>query len=185
MKKLLLFAIPLLAAGSAASAQAPAGFRLEPIAGYDRLKADFTGTGKQTVGGVFYGAGAGFDFPMGGMSLGIDAEATMATTDTDTTLGEFELGRDLYVGGRITGAIGENANVYAKAGYTNLRLRFEPTLATTVSDLEGNGDGVRGALGVQIGDADSAAHYGFELRYSDYEGGVSRQQAAVVLGIRF
>jgi outer membrane immunogenic protein len=56
---------------------APAGFRIEAVAGIDHGSAY-----GQHATGFLYGLGAGYDFAVGTTaSLGIDAEATDATTD--------------------------------------------------------------------------------------------------------
>jgi outer membrane immunogenic protein len=186
MKKLFILGLPLLTVGTAAAAEAPAGFRLEPIAGYDSVRADFDGTGtsKTKMQGLFVGGGVGFDFPMGAaVSLGVDGEVTFATTDKEVATGTFHAGRDIYAGGRMTAAISDNASVYVKAGYTNFRLRFDSPAALPPKLADNNG-GIRGALGVQIG-SEEGVYYGFELRYSDYSRGVSRRQAGLVLGVRF
>ncbi len=191
MKKIALLAVPFAAAVSSpalAQETTAGGFRLEAMVGYDIVRAEFDeDEDRRSTGGVVGGAAVGFDFPFGtALSVGADAELTLATTDEETDLGEVKAKRDLYVGGRITGNITENIALYAKAGYTNLRVRL-PTEDDEDEefDLAGNLDGVRGAVGVQFRSAEDRSYYGFEYRYSDYEADVTRHQGMLVVGYRF
>src|SRR5438309_5352417 len=69
----LSFAVPAMAQGS--DATAPAGFRIEALAGWDHPSAD-----GQHADGFLFGAGAGFDFAVGhAVSLGVDVEASDST----------------------------------------------------------------------------------------------------------
>jgi outer membrane immunogenic protein len=196
MKKLCLLALPLLAAAlpSQAAAQdddaaANGGFRLELMAGYDDIRADPDGDDDtSSFHGAVYGVGAGFDMPLGAVSFGIDAEATFTTTDLKITQGELAAGRDLYVGGRITGHVSNSVALYGKLGYTNLAFRTDLNDGQQVPDLEVRGtlNGLRAAFGVVMNvDEEDGVYYGVEARYSNYEAGVSRRQAMLVIGARF
>jgi outer membrane immunogenic protein len=188
MKKSFLLCLPLMAVGAPALAEAPAGFRLELMAGYDRPQARFADaatTPRKSLNSAFYGGGIGFDAAMGtAFSVGADAELTFSTADSSSQGGEISLNKDLYVGGRITGSVSDTFNVYAKAGYTNLEVDYRHPANAAAPRLAGHLNGVRGALGVQVV-ADEGAYYGFEGRYSDYEKGVTRKQAMLVVGTRF
>ncbi len=195
MKKLCLLALPLLAAAlpSQAAAQDAAdpagGFRLELMAGFDSVRGDVEGDdGNETFRGAAFGVGVGYDIPMGTVDFGIDAEATFTTADRTITQGELAIGRDLYVGGRLTGHVSDSVSIYGKLGYTNLGVRTDLNTGQQVPDLDVRGtlNGVRGALGITIdaGD-DNGVYYGFEARYSNYEEGVNRRQAMLVIGTRF
>ena len=198
MKKLCLLALPLLAAAlpsQAAAQDAPAsagGVRIDLMAGFDSVRADVEGDDdNETFRGAVFGVGVGYDMPMGAVDFGIDAEATFTTTDRTIAAGELALGRDLYVGGRITGHVSNSVSVYGKVGYTNLGIRTDLNEGQTVPDLDdvrGTLSGVRGALGIQISagdDDDDNVYYGVEARYSNYEAGVTRRQAMLVIGTRF
>jgi outer membrane immunogenic protein len=191
MKRIALLAVSFAAAvSSPALAQdtTAGGFRLEAMAGYDIVRAEFEeGEGKESTRGVVGGAAVGFDFPFGtALSIGADAELTLATTDIEVAgIGEVKAKRDIYVGGRITGNISENVALYAKAGYTNLRVRLQTDDEDEEFDLAGNLDGVRGAVGVQFRSAEDRSYYGLEYRYSNYEADVIRHQGMVVVGYRF
>jgi outer membrane immunogenic protein len=198
MKKLCLLALPLLAVAlpSQAAAQdadpAAGGFRIDLMAGFDSVRADVEGDdNNETFRGAVYGVGIGYDMPLGAVDFGIDAEATFTTSDRTITQGELALGRDLYVGGRLTGHVSNSVSVYGKAGYTNLGIRTDLNANQTVPDLgdvRGTLNGVRGAIGIQISASDNDeqdVYYGVEARYSNYESGVTRRQAMLVIGARF
>ena len=179
---LALAATPALAQTVAA---APAGPRVEAVAGYDRSKINLSDFGvddsiKDT--GVVYGVGAGYDIPLNGnVSVGADVEATKSTIKEDFGAGtELEAGRDLYAGGRVSFGIADNSNVYVKAGYTNFRVKGE---AAGVSD-SAKLDGYRLGAGAQFG-LGGKAYVGGEYRYSDYESDLSRHQLVGTIGTRF
>ena len=181
----------LAVAASPAAAQtapAPAGGRVEAIVGYDALRVDLQDFGldeKLKDNDLFYGIGAGYDFVVSpGMSAGVDVEATESRNRYDFDDGEENVeittGRDLYAGGRLTLPVSDAANVYAKAGYTNLQIKGD---ADGIEDSV-NLDGYRVGAGAQFRIAGSA-YVGGEYRFSDYEDDVSRHQVAVTLGTRF
>jgi hypothetical protein len=188
MKKLLFFALPLLAAGSPAMAEVHSGFRLEAMAGYDILKgklADAATAPKRTVSGAFFGVSAGFDAAVSSaFSVGGDAEFTFSTADAIVQGGELTINKDLYAGGRVTAGITDSVNLYGKVGYTRLRLRYSNPTNAAAPAVAGDLDGVRGAVGVQF-TGDDRTYYGFEGRYSDYEQGIRRTQAMLVVGTHF
>ena len=169
--KKFLSAVAVSAAALVATpaAAAPTGGRVEAIVGYDILSA-----GGEDEAGVLYGVGAGYDFAVGtSVSLGLDVEATDATTDVDIV----KASRDLYVGGRLTTAISDKANLYFKAGYTNARFKADGFGGE-------NADGVRGGVGLQY-NVGGKAYVGGEYRYSNYEADLSRHQLALTIGTRF
>lgn len=161
-------AAAFIATPAAAQVAAPAGPRVEAIVGYDIVSFD-----GEEEGGVLYGIGAGYDFAVGGMSLGLDIEATDATTDIDIV----SAGRDLYAGARATFPVSNAANVYVKGGYTNARIEAEGYGAE-------NGDGFRLGAGAQF-TLSGRAYVGGEYRYSNYEADLSRHQFALTVGTRF
>lgn len=160
------------------------GPRVEAVLGWDNVSVI-----DESRGGFLYGIGAGYDFAVSSKSsLGIDVEYTDSTTDIEFTDGadsaKVSTGRDLYVGGRFTTAVSEKFALYAKAGYTNARIKATETVGgVTVSDAA-NGDGIRGGVGGQylIG---GNTYLGAEYRYSNYEGDFSRHQVAATFGVRF
>lgn len=180
-------ATPALAQDAPVSA-AGTGPRIEALVGYDMPK-DFDN-------GVMYGVGVGFDFALGGVTAGIEGEYLESEADetffepTDPTNRlRAELGRDLYVGGRVGVASFGGSALYLKGGYTNLDV---------VGSLTGSGfsvggseklDGYRVGAGAEFGvpiiNLGSAAFAKAEYRYSNYEQGVERHQVLGGIGFRF
>jgi outer membrane immunogenic protein len=146
------------------------GFRVEGIAGYDRL-----GSGDQedddSIDGVAYGAGLGFDFDLGSVVAGIEAEYSDSTgKKTLTEDGEtasLRTGRDLYVGGRLGFRAGPATLLYGRAGYTSLSLDGSLSDGTDKLNFKGKTDGWRLGAGVEQLFGPNA--YGkIEYRYSNY-----------------
>jgi outer membrane immunogenic protein len=189
------FAAALLAGTIASPALAQdtnhlGGFHVEGLVGWDRPNID-----GEHANGVLYGMGAGYDFQSGNAIFGVEAEATDSTSDeraNGVTIAGDELrvraGRDLYVGGRVGFGIGHNSLIYAKAGYTNARVRldYDDGTAATLADFttRANLDGIRGGVGAQIG-IGSNAFVRTEYRYSNYENGFDRHQVVGGIGFRF
>ena len=177
-----------LAAPALAQERAPfTGPRAEAVVGWDRIQAD---GGHQD--GVSYGGQVGYDFQSGLGLIGIEGEATGSTTDACDGAGSVanpnlcvKAGRDLYAGARIGTVIGGNTLLYAKAGYTNARVRLTSSDGTTTTTLGGrNLDGVR--VGAGLEHKFGGNFYGkAEYRYSNYQQGVSRHGVRAGVGVRF
>jgi outer membrane immunogenic protein len=190
MRKLLLAA--LLAGSTAAPAFAqPAGnaspftgLRVEGIAGYDSLRSGDSSTddvdtnddnGDESIDGVAFGAGVGYDFDLGGVVAGIEGEFTESTgeQDSDETIdgvnftSGIETGRDLYIGGRIGFRAGPSTLVYGKAGYTNTSIEANIEGGGDRFEFDSNVDGYRLGAGIEqlIGPRSFAK---LEYRYSNY-----------------
>ena len=166
------------------------GFRIEGLVGYDAPSIEDEGTD-----GIAYGVGVGYDFQAGNAVFGIEAEAMDSSANEEITGAvlpgdtlRVRAGRDLYVGGRVGFGVGGNSLIYAKAGYTNARVRvdYEDGTAGTVDDFteRANLDGIRAGAGAQIG-IGSNAYLKTEYRYSNYEAGVDRHQVVGGIGFRF
>ena len=182
MKKILL----VLAASSATLAATPAlaqtapvapnGMRAEVLAGYDSVK----GNG-ESDDGLLYGVGVGYDFGgRGALGFGVDAELSDSNVKQGDDTASVEAGRDLYAGGRLNYALSNSATLYAKAGYTNAKAKYELLGEEDSETLEG----YRLGAGAQFG-IGGRAYVGGEYRYSNYEQGVERHQVAMTLGTRF
>jgi outer membrane immunogenic protein len=161
------------------------GLRAEAIAGYDSLESgedDDDGQqtngddGDESINGIAYGVGVGYDFDLGGVVAGIEGEFTESTgkQDFDETLdapfsGRIETGRDLYVGGRVGVKVAPTTLVYAKAGYTNTAIEgaFEGQDAGDRFEFDSNVDGYRLGAGVEQMLA-SNSYAKIEYRYSNY-----------------
>jgi len=182
-------AVAALAAPAAAqTVPAPTGPRVEAIVGYDALRVDLEDFGvdeKLKDNDLFYGVGAGYDFAVTpGISAGVDVELSGSNNKADFDDGEenaeMRTGRDAYVGGRLTVPVSQAANVYVKAGYTNLKVKGE------IEGVEDsfNLDGARIGAGAQFG-IGGGAYLGGEYRFSNYEQDLTRHQVAATLGMRF
>lgn len=144
-----------------------AGARAEIVGGWDHPGG--LGEGKS---GFAYGGVVGFDAQVNRFVIGIEGEATGATTKEDGV----KAGRDLYVGARLGYAFTPTTLVYAKGGYTNARVKFDGE----GENLEGYrfGGGVEQSFGRFFGKV--------EYRYSRYEqADLNRDQVIAGVGIRF
>lgn len=193
MRKLIFAALLAATAATPALAQeAPSvgGFRIDGIVGYDRANIEDEGTD-----GVLYGVGVGYDFQVGNAVLGLEAEASDSTASECGPVGAFandelcvRAGRDLYVGGRVGAVVGGNTLLYAKAGYTNARVRatYDDGAGAGVADFDArdNLDGVRLGAGAQFG-IGANSYVRTEYRYSNYQDGFDRHQVVGGFGFRF
>lgn len=171
----------VLAAAFAAGLAAPAmaqdnaaftGFRVEALVGYDNVDVP----GLKNPDGVLYGIGAGYDAQLGGVVVGVEADVTDSTTKVKLVGPDIESDRDLYVGGRIGTLVGSGL-LYAKVGYTNARFEVNGAGGS-------NNDGVRAGIGYEYL-LSGKSFLKLEYRYSNYEGGVERNQAVAGFGFRF
>jgi len=220
MKKFLFLA----AAGSMVAVAAPAaaqdatenfsGFRLEALVGYDNVRPgssvdlDNVDDFDQSIHGVTYGVGIGFDIPMGGAVLGLEGEwmQSEAKTEYDTVgftgfgVANAKAGRDLYLGARAGFVVSPNALVYVKGGYTN--ARFDVLATDNVTDIQTDVDldGWRAGAGVELA-LTRNVFLKAEYRYSNYGKGeaeapsglesdrfdvdLDRHQGVVGVGVRF
>ena len=166
---------------TASAAAAPVGGRVEALIGYDRINIDLGDGFDANDSGVLFGAGLGYDFAVGnGVSAGVDAEITESTISEEAEGAEASIGRDLYFGGRVSFAVSPSANLYVKAGYTNVRAKAE----YEGESESANADGLRIGGGAQFA-VGGKAYVGGECRYSNYEADVTRHQVALTLGTRF
>lgn len=184
----------ILAAGTALAAAAPAfaqdatpaeafsGLRVEALAGYDHIRSgssedvDTTRDLKQSIDGVEYGAGIGYDVPVGtNMTIGAEAEITESSASRDYNnsqptvfnLGNVDAGRQYYFGGRLGYAVAPSTLVYVKGGYTNARFNLQGTDGTTNLRQRLDTDGWRAGAGIEQ-KMGSNAFVKLEYRYSNY-----------------
>jgi outer membrane immunogenic protein len=188
-----LLAAPLALAIAAAPAAAQTGqpftgLHVDGIAGWDEVQNH----GHNSA--FMYGVGGGYDMGFGnGVIAGIEGE--VADSNTKSCFGAktaadprlcAKAARDLYVGGRIGKVVaGGRALIYAKAGYTNARVKL------TENDGDGqftldhtNLDGVRLGVGAEYA-LTGNTYLKAEYRYSNYEQGFSRNQLVGGFGVRF
>ena len=189
MKKYLIAAVALTAIAAPASAEIGGG-RVEAVIGWDNVNVDLgPGFGDLDEDGIVYGIGGGYDFALNEtLALGVDAEATLSSTDIDfvdgTDAASVDAKRDLYIGGRITAAVSPAFNIYGKIGYTNARIRASITDAGVTTRDSANADGLRLGLGGQY-NVSKSAYVGLEYRYSNYEADFTRNQVVGTVGFRF
>lgn len=183
------FAALIVAPAAAAGISGP---RVEAIIGYESAQLDDFGSRDDvSESGAVYGVGLGYDVGLGrSVALGVDLEASDSGTSWRevSTLASSDLrialGRDLYAGGRLTVAVTDSVNLYAKAGYTNLRSRLDFTSPTFSETIEANEGGVRAGAGLQFGIGPNA-YVGAEYRFSSYDADLTRHQGVAALGFRF
>lgn len=182
----------LLVAGSILATAAPAmaqdsdeetftGFRAEILGGYDVSKAgssvddDAAADNDQSIEGLNYGVGLGYDYDAGGVVLGLEGEYTGSTAETEFGDGDFEgfgignveAGRDLYVGARVGVKANDDLLVYAKGGYTNMRYNLRSNDGTQDFRADLEADGYRLGAGVEYALSDNT-YTKVEYRYSNY-----------------
>lgn len=191
-----MFVLAALLAGTAATpalAQDRAPFtgpRVEGIVGYENVAVPGPNSD-----GATYGVGVGYDWQMGNAVVGVEAEASDSSTDECTrdylvTGDELcaQVGRDLYVGGRVGAVISPNALLYGKLGYVNGRLQtqYDDGTANNATGFEtgDNLDGVRAGIGLEYALGPST-YVKAEYRYSNYEQGYEKHQGVVGIGFRF
>lgn len=187
MKKL---AFVILAAGTTLSA-APAlaqdnaaftGPRVEGILGYDTTRAgsdadnDLNDNDDESIDGLLYGVGVGYDVAFGGAVVGIEGEYTDSTAKVERDgsdienfgFGRVDTGRDLYIGARAGILATPRTLVYAKAGYTNAKLNILGSDGTTETQRDFKLDGYR--IGAGVEQALTTNTFGkIEYRYSNYQ----------------
>ena len=195
----------LLVAGSMLAAATPAmaqdsdnfsGFRLEALAGYDVAQAgsteDIEGENDESIEGLAYGVGAGYDFDAGGVVIGLEAEYAGSTGKVEVDEGDVErfglgtvkAGRDLYLGARVGVKANDDLLVYAKGGYTNATFDVLTRDGTTEFNSDVDTDGYRLGAGVEYalsGNTFAKVEYRYS-NYSDAEIDFEGDQPDVQLG---
>ena len=192
MRKLVLATAGAAAVFSAVPAMAQdaatfTGPRVEGLVGWDRVQAN--GAHKD---GAAYGLGLGYDQAIGNgkVILGLEGEVSDASTKACATDGTdrqcFRAGRDLYAGARIGTPLTPNLLLYGKVGYTNARFKLtdDDGLGGPIIRSSSNFDGVRVGAGLEYA-ITPQAFVKTEYRYSNYEGGLSRNQVLAGAGFRF
>lgn len=180
----------VLASGIALAIAVPAyaqdttftGPRVEAILGYDISNAgsdadnDINDQDDQSIDGLLYGVGIGYDVDVGGFVLGVEGEYTDSTAETEYSdgadfegfgLGSVDTGRDLYVGARAGYRIRPDALLYVKGGYTNARYNVLSTNGVDELDENIDADGFRLGAGAEYAMTERSFAK-LEYRYSKY-----------------
>lgn len=175
MKKAILTALAACVISSPAYAQddtALGGAKIGVIAGYDSVKLSVDGD-SASKGGFVYGLTAGYDFDLGKAVVGIEAELADSTAKEKATdileagdEASIAASRDLYVGARVGFGVGSNVLLYAKGGYTNVRVKARYADSSGSFGDSDTLDGYRLGAGVELVGQMNFAR--LEYRYSDY-----------------
>jgi outer membrane immunogenic protein len=185
MRKILVATILIggaVAAPAFAQDEVPTftGPRVEGILGYDHTGAGSTvdndnGRDDQSIDGLLYGVGAGYDVNLGSAVVGVEGEWTDSTSKSDRYdytgqfgFGRVSQGRDLYIGARAGFLATPNTLVYAKGGYTNTKLNVlaGDTNEETSTNFKLDGWRIGGGVERAINRNTFAK---VEYRYSKYE----------------
>lgn len=185
MRKIM---VATLLAGSAVATPALAqdvnptftGPRVEAILGYDHTGAGSSvdndnNRDDQSIDGLLYGVGAGYDISLGGAVVGVEGEYTDSTSKSSRSdftdqfgFGRVKQGRDLYVGARAGILAGPSTLVYVKGGYTNTKLNVLAGDTNQTTDTAFKLDGWRLGAGVERA-LNQNTFAKLEYRYSKYE----------------
>lgn len=198
-----VLAASLAAAASPALAQEVnstfTGPRVEALVGYDITRAgstvdnDIDEDDDESIDGLLYGVGVGYDIAVGGAVIGIEGEWVDGTAKTEYTqtgdfegfgLGSVETGRDLYVGVRAGILATPTTLVYVKGGYTNARFNVLASDGETELSQNFDTDGWRLGAGAEVALAENM-FVKAEYRYSNYSEGELDFEADVPDSERF
>lgn len=158
------------------------GPRVEAILGYDHVGAGSSvdndnGRDDQSIDGLLYGVGAGYDVNLGSTVVGVEGEFTGSTAKSDrydpTDLfgfGRVSQGRDLYIGARAGILANPRMLVYVKGGYTNSKLNVLAIDTSQSTDTSFKLDGWRIGAGVERA-INTNTFAKLEYRYSKYDTG--------------
>jgi len=178
----LLVAGSMLAVATPAMAQDSSnfdGFRVEALAGYDVSQAgsseDIEAENDESIEGVSYGVGVGYDYDAGGVVIGLEGEYAGSTAEVDYDNGDVEAfgignvsaGRDLYAGARVGVKANDDLLVYAKGGYTNATYDIRSVGGDTEFRSDIDTDGYRLGAGVEYA-LSGNTFAKVEYRYSNY-----------------
>lgn len=181
------------------------GTRIEVHGAYDNVRQPILGPNdEKSFSGIDYGIGIGYDYSINDkVFIGVEANVDDSNADNVNCPARsapftricVKLGRDLNANVRLGTAIGDGkTKIYALVGYSNLRFKFQseggdaipapPAPPSTISSISANADGIRAGVGLER-NFGSRAYGKIEYRYSNYEGGFTRNQGLVGVGIRF
>ncbi|WP_062734346.1 outer membrane protein [Sphingobium abikonense] len=155
------------------------GPRVEAILGYDHVGAgsdvdNNNGRDDQSIDGLLYGIGAGYDVNLGSAVVGVEGEWTDSTAKSDRYdltdqfgFGRVSQGRDLYIGARAGILANPATLVYVKGGYTNSKLNVLAGNTNETTDRSFKLDGWRIGAGVERA-INTNTFAKLEYRYSNY-----------------
>ncbi len=201
----------LIAATTAASAQAQTGLRADVHAGWDRFtthqRTDVGTSGattKHNEDGLIYGGEIGYDLAISGFRLGAYAGLEGATAKRcSEVFAEVETcekaGRNITAGARLGYQATDRVLLYVKGGYSNGQVRLSmidhATPANSIRATE-DMDGFHFGGGVQVGLFDKVyakleyvrtdyKDYSFKEGTATVKGGVDRDNVILGIGVAF
>ncbi|MCJ2185368.1 outer membrane protein [Novosphingobium beihaiensis] len=176
--KLALSILPIASVALAVPVQAEdAGFsgpRAGVIAGYDRTDLA-PGAGPQ--GGGLYGLQLGYDWNLGGVVLGVEADLAGSTADTDLPALRSDAQRYATVAARAGFEPLYGVLLFARGGVAHARVDIDPG-----ADFDGSGFTVGGGAELALS---GRLYLRSEYRYSDYGDRLRGQQVLGGVGLRF
>lgn len=161
------------------------GTRIEGLIGYDILQSGdrandnintSNNNGDESIEGVLYGVGAGFDIPIGTATLlGFEGEYSDSTGDQGRNerldlpiRSRIDTDRDLYVGGRLGLVTSPNTLLYVKGGYVNTKILADSADPDDRFELDFEAEGWRAGAGFEF-ILGPTAFGKLEYRYSNYD----------------
>ena len=200
MKRILTLAA--LAAGLAATpalaqGNAPGGFYIGALGGYEGIDVDSAdGTATASADSAVYGINAGYDLSLGSAFVGVEGELSTSGNGTQFP-SSFTGARDsldangqYYLGARAGVALTPGIAAYGKVGYTSLSTRAF-TSSGSLAELKDNAGGLRFGGGVQVA-LPGPLEGRLEYRHSRYKdladgtyGDATTDQVVAGLGVRF
>lgn len=199
MKKFLVTAA--LGAGMLATPamaqDAPGGFHVGAIAGFEGVDVETAGSGVTLDSdAAVYGVTAGYDLSLGSAFVGIEGEISTSDNSAEFPSGAgaaydgLDTSGQYYIGARAGFALTPGIAAYGKVGYTSLDTSAF-TSAGSLDELEENSGGFRFGGGLQIG-LPGPLEARLEYRRSRYDdsasgdfGEVTTDQFVAGLGLRF
>lgn len=186
MRITFLFALAgMVLAGTPAHAEGP---RVEVRAGWDRLDFDLGDLNRRSEG-ITYGAAVGYDKDVAnGMFVGVEGTVDFSSADLVARLANstaYAPRRDFGLNARLGTTIGLGTKIFGKIGYTNALFRDRTLLSDgTTSGASVYRDGIRLGLGTEV-PITGQAYLKAEYDYSNYSGGVQRNQVLTGFGVHF
>lgn len=192
-----ILASGLVASPAFAQAAAPGGLYVGALAGYEGIDVEASdGSASASADAAVYGFTAGYDLSLGSAFVGVEGEYSTSggSTEFPSSFGGardgLEAGGQYYIGARAGVALTPGIAAYGKLGYTSLDTKAF-TSAGSLSELEGNADGLRFGGGVQV-QLPGPLEARLEYRRSNYKnvndsvfGDASTDQVVAGVGLRF
>jgi outer membrane immunogenic protein len=186
MRKLFFLALAgAILTSTPAHAEGP---RIEVRTGWDRLDFDLGNLDRRSEG-ITYGGAIGFDKDLAGnLFAGIEGTVDFSSAELVASAANntaYAPRRDFAFNVRLGTTIGANAKVFGKIGYANALFRDRTLLAD--GTLQNNSiyrDGIRLGIGAEV-PITPRTYLKTEYNYTNYSGGVQRNQVLTGFGVHF